>query len=65
MKCANPQCGHPVEDHIHNQHGEPQECLCGMFWSGRPVCWCNRFIPPREPLMAQLEAIIRSRRQLP
>lgn len=68
MICANPACGH-IED-LHRPDGciaidrvhRPQVGL-------RPLlCPCNAFSRPdgaREPLLAQLDAVIRTRTQLP
>lgn len=66
MTCANPACGHPEGDHHQGRHDlEPQECMVGMFGESTPPCRCNRFVPPREPLMVQIEALIESRTKLP
>lgn len=61
MNCANPACGHDVLEHVPTTTGES-----GFCWTTRALkCTCVRFVPPtpsREPLMAQLEAVIRTRR---
>lgn len=57
MNCANPKCGHPTSVHAVVAWSAKHPCL---------ACPCMDFTekeaPSREPLLAQLDAVIRTRR---
>lgn len=62
MNCANPACGHNADEHVLSPDDlEREECLVGLFGGQEEPCQCRRFLQAREPLLVQLEAVLRTR----